>query len=104
MKDIAKELVKLEELKHVPRVSMHPGHDPSDPHCLLTETIAMVMCSGCSGGEMRWRDRQSDEFVHAEPFGYDAVDCDANHMLNAALKIGVPIYTGAELEFPDPED
>lgn len=104
MPNLADELVKLDELKHVPRVSMHVGHEPENPNVLLVETLAMVQCSGCSGDMIRWRDRQSGEFVHQEQFGYDATECEADNLLNTALKIGVPIYTGAELDFPEPDE
>ena len=100
---LADELVKLCELRHVPRISRHEGHEPGNPNVLLVETLAMVQCSACSGDMLRWRDRQSGEFVHQERFGYDATECEADHLLNAALKIGVQIYTGAELEFCDDE-
>lgn len=101
---LADELVTLDEIKHVPRVSMHAGHEPADPNVLLVETLAMVQCSACSSDMIRWRDRQSGEFVHQEQFGYDATECQADHLLKTALKIGVPIYTGAELEFPEDDD
>ena len=101
MADLEKETVKVSELRHVPRVPMHEGHQPDHPAALLVETLAMVMCSSCSDGQQRWVDRQSKEFVHAEPFGYGAEECDAHYVLKAALDIGVPLYTGAELKFPE---
>ena len=104
MKDLSQDLVKVDELKHVPRVSMHDDHDPADPAALLVETLAMVECAYCSDGDLRWLDRVDQIFVHQEEFGYEAVECEANHMLKAARKIGVPIYTGAELEFPEPDE
>lgn len=102
MKDLSKELVKLDELEHVPRVSKHPGHDPADPSVLLVETLAMVQCAYCSDGDQRWLDRLDRIFLHAD--NYEAHECEANATLRAAMEIGVPIYTGAELEFPEPDE
>lgn len=104
MTDLATNLVKLEELKHVPRIPMHEGHDPADPSALLVETLAMVLCSYCSGGSLRWRDRTDDIFCHQEDFSDEGVECEASRMLKAALQIGVPIYAGSELEFPEPDE
>jgi hypothetical protein len=96
------DLVKLDELRHVPRTAMHPGHEPEHPSVLLVETLAMVECAWCADGDLRWRDRMDDIFVHADHF--EARECEANHLLQAATQIGVPIYTGAELEFPEPDE
>ena len=80
-------------------VSLHADHDPNDPRVAVVEDLAMMMCSRCSNGDHRWQDPQSGEYVHAEPFDLEACDCEAHTMLHSAVKIGIPIYTGAELEF-----
>lgn len=94
MADLASELVKLEELEHVPRISMHEGHHPADPNALLVETLAMCMCSGCSGGFRRWLDKEEGAFFHA--IDDEGDQCDASEMLRAALEIGVPKKTAIQ--------
>ncbi len=92
------------EMKHVPWVCKHEGHDPTDPRVYTVESLAMVMCGYCSEGALRWRYPGSEtEWGHAEPFGYDADECEAGHMLAAAVELGIPIYTGADLEFSEDE-
>ena len=80
-------------------VSLHADHDPNDPRVAVVEDLAMIMCSQCSGGVPRWRDRQSGEYVHDETFSDDASDCEAHNMLHSAAELDIPIYTGAELRF-----
>lgn len=89
----------LDECKHVPQKSAHPGHVPDDPRTLLIEEIAMIMCPLCSDGQLRWQDRHDESFCHADDTHDEAVDCEATFMLQAARDADVPIYTGAELEF-----
>lgn len=84
--------------------SLHAGHDPRDPRVAMVEAMAINDCGGCASGEHRWRDRQSGEFLHPDEFGYEASECEADNMLRIAIEHGVPIYTGAELEFPDEPD
>lgn len=86
------------------KASLHPGHDPDDPRVAMVEEMAIDQCGGCAAGDHRWRDRQGGEFVHPGEFGYEASECEAHNTLRIAVDYGVPIYTGAELEFPDDED
>lgn len=81
--------------------SLHEGHDPSDTRVAMVEEMAIDQCSYCADGRHRWRDRQSGEFCHEEEFGYDADSCEAHNLLRIAVDHGVPIYTGAELDFED---
>jgi len=85
------------------KVSLHPGHEPTDPRVAMVEEMAIDQCGYCADRTHRWRDRQSGEFVHLEEFGYDANSCEAHNMLRIAVEHGVPIYTGAELEFSEDE-
>ena len=39
-------------------VSKHEGHNPDDPRVEVVEDLAMALCSCCSDGLLRWRDRQ----------------------------------------------
>lgn len=81
-------------------VSKHEGHNPDDPRVEVVEDLAMVLCSCCSDGLLRWRDRQcKSDWAHHDPFEIEGVECDAASMLTAAVELGIPIYTGAELEF-----
>lgn len=88
------------EMKHVPWASAHEGHDPNDPRVYTVESLAMVMCGYCSAGELRWR-TDAGEWCHSD--AYEATDCEALMVLDAALTLGIPIYTGAELDFGEPE-
>ncbi len=83
------------------QTSLHAGHDPSDPRVAMVEAMAIDNCEWCADGVHRWRDRQSGEFVHPEEFRYEAASCEAHNLLRIAVEHGVPIYTGAELEFPE---
>lgn len=83
-------------------VSLHDGHNPNDPRVVVVEDLAMVMCSCCSDGELRWRDRDCPSvFWHSDITDVEGSECEAARMLDAACDLGVPIYTGAELEFED---
>jgi len=82
-------------------VSLHEGHDPTDPRVTMIEEMACDQCGYCSDGSHRWRDRKSGAFCHEEKFGYDADECEAHNILRIAVDHGVPIYTGAQLEFDD---
>lgn len=85
--------------------SQHDGHDPHDARTKLVEEMASHVCDYCAHGDHRWRDRDdSHVWLHEEQFGYSATECEASHMLSAAVAIGVPIYTGAELQFPTDSD
>jgi hypothetical protein len=84
--------------------TLHEGHNPEDPRVLMIEEMAINQCDYCAHGYHRWRDRQSGEFVHVEEFGYDADSCEAHNTLRIAVDHGVPIYTGAELQFDEEED
>jgi hypothetical protein len=84
--------------------SLHSGHDPSDPRVSMIEEMAIDSCASCAEGQLRWRDRQSGEFVHPDDFGYEADSCKAHNLLRIAVDHGVPIYTGADLEFPEDDD
>lgn len=90
--------------QHVPNVPMHEGHNPFDPRVFVVEDLAMVQCAYCGDGRMRWRDHNSPEWCHQPEWGDEAEECDANSMLNSALELGIPIYTGSELEFPAVEE
>lgn len=84
--------------------SQHEGHDPSDPRVGTVEDLAMMMCGACSGGDdHRWQDRDDEAFYHADPYVMEGYDCEASTMLQAALGLGIPIYTGAELDFATDE-
>ena len=82
---------------------MHPGHDPRDPRVVVVEELAMVMCSACSDEALRWRNRECDsEWVHHDSVSpYEGEECEASAVLTAAIKLGIPLYTGAELDFPE---
>jgi hypothetical protein len=85
-------------------VSKHEGHDPTDPRVEVVEDLAMVMCSCCSEGLLRFRNPEChSEWCHSDPYETEGVECEAETMLTAAVTLGVPIYTGADLEFADPE-
>lgn len=85
--------------------SKHEGHNPSDPRVAVIEDLAQVMCSGCSAGEHRWRAHDCDsEWSHLDRYDpYEGQECEASAMLTAAVALGIPIYTGAELEFETTE-
>lgn len=69
------------------------------------EAIAAVICDLCSAKKLRWKDRRYGDFCHqAEPHDTEATDCDADAVLEAALKLGIPIDTGAQLNFPEQAD
>jgi hypothetical protein len=85
-------------------VGKHEGHDPDDPRLAVVEDLAMVMCSCCSEGLLRWRNPDcKSEWSHSDPYQTEGVECEASELLSAAVTLGVPIYTGAELDFADPE-
>jgi len=86
------------------RKSQHEGHDPHDERTKLVEDLAMVMCGYCSAGDHRWRDAGDGSFYHRDEFVDEGKDCEASRMLEAALDLKVPIYTGAELEFSTDEE
>lgn len=92
---------KLTEMERIALKSQHEGHDPADARTVLVEELAGRMCDYCAHGDRRWMDRDGDGFWHADEFEYDASECEASRMLEAARAIGVPIYTGAELKFCD---
>jgi len=81
-------------------VSKHDGHNPDDPRVETVEDLAMVMCSLCSEGLVRFcaPDCKS-EWSHCDPHEIEGLECEAASMLTAAVALGVPIYTGADLEF-----
>lgn len=85
------------------RTSQHPGHVPDDPRVKMVEDMAADQCMLCSEGVHRWRgpDRQFSHVCHTN---YEADECEAHNTLTIAVRHGVPIYTGAELEFPDETD
>lgn len=83
-------------------VSLHPGHDPTDPRVAMVEEMAIDQCGWCADGDHRWRDRASGEFCHAD--AYEASECEAHNTLRIAVDYGVPLYTGAELEFPEDDE
>lgn len=85
------------------KTSAHAGHEPTDPRVAMVEEMAADYCMACSDGEHRWQDRQSGEFVHPDDTHPEAYDCEASNLLRIAKQHGVPLYTGAELEFPDDE-
>lgn len=90
---------KPTEMERVALKSQHEGHDPLDPRTLLVEDLAGKMCDYCAHGDLRWRDRDdSAVFCHNEEFGYDANECEASQLLRSAVELGVPIYTGANLD------
>ncbi len=90
---------KPTEMEVVARQSRHEGHEPTDHRTVLVEDLAMHICDYCAHGALRWRDPDDPAvWCHNEEFGYDARECEASYMLNAAIKVGVPIYTGADLE------
>lgn len=92
---------KPSKMERVAEASQHEGHDPRDERTMLVEELASRLCGYCAHGDHRWRDRDDDGvWVHTEEFGYDANECEASNVLSAAVAIGVPVYTGAELEFP----
>ena len=65
----------------------------------------MMLCGACSLGEdHRWQDRADKEFYHADPHVFEDYDCEASRTLRAALDLGIPIYTGAQLEFSSADD
>jgi hypothetical protein len=69
------------------------------------EALARGMCGLCSEKKLRWRDRQYGDFCHqAEPHDTEATECDADPVLQAALKLEIPIDTGTHLEFPEQAD
>ncbi|MEQ1517540.1 MAG: hypothetical protein ABL931_13740 [Usitatibacteraceae bacterium] len=83
-------------------VSKHEGHNPDDPRVAVIEDLAMVMCSCCSEGLLRWREPMcKSEWCHSDPHEREGVECEASAMLAAAVELGVPIYTGADLQFGD---
>ena len=95
---------KPTEMEIVARQSRHEGHTPTDARTILVENIAGRMCDWCAHGSLRWRDRDDTVvYFHNEEFGYEAVECEASRMLAAAADCGVPLYTGADLVFYDPE-
>jgi nucleoside phosphorylase len=96
--------LKLEDCKHVPQKPMHEGHVPDDPRTLLVEEMAMIMCGHCSEGRLRWLSHDYKEWCHNDDFGREATECEADAMLDAAKAAGVPLYTGAELEFDQLSD
>lgn len=81
------------------RKSQHDGHDPADPRVAMVEAMAADQCSACSDGVHRWQDKASGEFFHVCDTFVDADECEASNTLRIAVKHGVPLYTGAELEF-----
>lgn len=83
--------------------SLHVGHDPADLRVAMVEEMAADACCYCSHGDHRWQDRQSAEFVHADDTFPEANECEASNLLRIAKQHGVPLYTGAELEFPEDE-
>ena len=90
---------KPSEMEVIARKSQHEGHDPTDPRTVLVEDLAAKICDYCAHGDLRWRDPDDTAvFAHNEEFGCDAHECDASHLLRAAVELGVPIYTGANLE------
>lgn len=69
------------------------------------EALADVICGLCSEKKLRWVDRQYGDFCHlAESTDTEATDCDADAVLQAAIKLGIPIDTGTHLNFPEPEE
>ncbi len=80
-------------------VSKHAGHDPADPRVAMVEDMACDQCSACSEGEHRWRGPDG-QFAHPCPTHHEADECEAHNTLRIAIAHGVPLYTGAELEFP----
>jgi len=69
------------------------------------EALAQVMCSLCSEKKLRWQDRQYGDFCHlAERHDQEGTECEADAVLQAALKLGIPIDTGTALTFPDQAD
>ena len=81
-------------------VSKHEGHNPDDPRVEVIEDLAMVMCSCCSEGLLRFRDPQCmSDWAHSDPFESEGVECEAASMLTAAVDLGIPIYTGSDLSF-----
>lgn len=86
---------------HLSERSRHEGHDPADPRVWMVEEMAIDQCGACAEGIHRWFDPHRAKFVHHNDFGYKAYECDAHNTLLIAVEHDVPIYTGAELEFPD---
>lgn len=82
------------------RISRHRGHDPSDPRVKLIEELAGDRCGYCAEGRLRWQ-CPSGMFAHACPTHHEADECEAHNILVIAMRHGVPIYTGADLEFPE---
>jgi hypothetical protein len=91
----------LSTMERLALKSQHEGHDPHDARVAMVEEMAADMCSACGHGLHRWRDRSSKQFVHVCETFDDADECEAHNLLRIAVDHGVPIYTGAELEFPD---
>ena len=91
--------------KQTSKVSQCVGHNPHDPRVQVIEDLAMVMCSACSDDELRWRNPECDsEWVHHDDVSpYEGQECEASAMLTAAMTLGIPLYTGADLEFAEPE-
>lgn len=80
--------------------SQHDGHDPTDPRVSMVEAMAADQCGACSLGLHRWRDPYTKQFVHICETFNEADECEAHNTLRIAVDHGVPLYTGAELEFP----
>lgn len=95
---------RLSKMEIVALKSQHAGHDPADPRVLMVEDMAADQCDMCSLGLHRWRDPHTKQFVHMCETHYEADECEAHNTLRIAVDHGVPLYTGAELEFPKFDD
>lgn len=84
--------------------SQHEGHDPTDPRVLMVEEMAADQCSACSLGLHRWRDPHTKQFMHICETLDEADECEAHNTLRIAVDHGVPLYTGAELDFPEADE
>lgn len=95
---------KRDHMARIALKSQHPGHDPTDPRVLMVEDMAADQCGACGLGLHRWRDPHSKQFVHICETFDEADECEAHNTLRIAVEHGVPLYTGAELEFTEPYD
>ena len=58
------------------------------------EALAQVICGMCSEERPRWKDEQYGDFCHhANPHDQEGAECEADAVLQAALKLGVPVET-----------
>lgn len=80
--------------------SIHVGHNPADPRVRMVEEMAADQCASCSEGVHRYR-CPDGQFAHPDDTYPEGYECEAHNTLRIAVDHGVPIYTGAELEFQE---